>query len=121
MHGRAVNRAMVDHSYYYFDLRHYPRVGDYYCTRAHPTRVVCRAYTAPPSIGGHFITDIERGTSLGPVEDWEESDDFITICVQGWWVNVWAAARGGVHYAFRYPNEEVESWRAAGWLDGGHN
>ncbi len=65
-----------------------------------------------PPYGQHLAT-IEPGTYLGPVEDWNQSDQFATICVRNWWINVWSAA--GTYFAFPVPSIEVEGWHANGW------
>ena len=90
---------------------------EYWQTRPSPTRVVCRAYTAPPSLGGHLICTIQPGTFLGPVEDKEATDEFVTICVQGWWINVWGSKWGqnGTWFAHRVPDVEILLWEHDGW------
>ena len=96
--------------------RPFPRQGDYFRTRPPPTRVRCRAYTAPPNRGG-LICSITPGTTLGPVEASVHSGQFVTIMVRGWWVNVWSAERGGVNFAYRCEDAEVADWHFHGWLD----
>ena len=75
--------------------------------------IECIAY----GFDGHFITTIAPGTSLGPVENFRQTSEFSTICVKGWWINVWASAGGRVYYAARYPREDVTAWFQCGWRD----
>ena len=93
-------------------------LGQYYRSRCLPTAVRCKAYAQPPP-DGEYITTIAPGTYLGPVEDWQFSERFATICVRGYWINVWTRrANGeGVHFATVEPDVEVQRWRKQGWED----
>ena len=95
-----------------------PQAGDYFLTRPLPTTIRCRAYDAPPRVGGRLLNTIEPGTYLGPVEEVSVTADFTTILVRGVWVNVWARTRGGVQYARQVDPMTVEYWVGLGWRDG---
>jgi hypothetical protein len=96
-----------------------PRIvhGDYFRFRKQPTSIVGKAYTAPPDDGGgEFITIIDAGTYVGPVEAWLHTRDFSTILVQGYWMNVWAKHPRPTHFAHRIPRREVRTWEDRGWV-----
>ena len=88
-------------------------IGQYYRTRPRWSKVRCVAYDAPP-FDGRYITTISPGTTLGPVENYLQTAQFTTICVRGYWINVW---REGVHFAHRVPSREVRYWKSRGWYD----
>ena len=64
-----------------------------------PTSISCKAYATPPQgrgtppweWSGQYIATIEPATYLGPIESIARSDDFLTILVEGRWINVWSA------------------------------
>ena len=104
-----------------------PRVkyGQYYRTRSSPTGPVCKAYTGPPR-DGDWITNLAKGTYVGPVELWLDAPMYATICVRGYWINVWKAKRlGGLMsthrlydgdtFADAVPDDEVQGWIDRGW------
>ena len=90
-------------------------VGDYVQTKRLPTSIRCKAYTAPPQgrgaprweWSGQYIATIEPATYLGPIESIARSDDFLTIRVEDWWINVWSADFGGTKFAFKVPVKVV--------------
>ena len=96
-----------------------PRVtaGQYYRTRKEGA-IVCKAYDAPP-FKGTWKATLEKGITVGPVEEWVQDKNFTTILVRGYWINIWAAQgkRNGVSYAFLVDNAEVQEWKARGWRD----
>lgn len=61
----------------------------------------------------------EHGTYLGPVENFLNQPGFTTICVAGWWINVWSRHKGtpdvGTNYAFPVPENVVRGWHARDW------
>jgi len=91
-------------------------LGHYYRSRSLPTRIRCKAYDQPPP-HGWYITTIAPGTFLGPVENFYQSTHFATICVRGYWINVWGldATGEGVDFAYLVPTAEVQRWIAHGW------
>ena len=95
-----------------------PAVGDYYRTRGGHTRIRCKGYSAPPTVGGRWLGTCAPGTYLGPVEEFVSGCGFVTILVRGWWINI-SSEEGGrlVHFAYRVPPHEVLAWRRAGWYD----
>ena len=67
---------------------------------------------------------IPPGTYLGPVEKVEVGCGFLTVQVQGFWVNIWAAnmrrapIRGEMHgtnYAKVVPRAVAQRWKRSGW------
>ena len=98
-----------------------PRVGGYALTKPSPTKIRCKAYTAPPLRGGELITTIAPGTSLGPIEAEEQSEMFVTIQVRGYWINIWRAhwnspdQKGGTNYATLVTQPEIDDWEQHGW------
>ena len=96
-----------------------PFVGQYWCTYA---KNRCKAYTAPPLLGagGQKICTIQPGVTLGPVENWVSTPQYVTILVRGYWINVWCSSspRGNaVFFAHPVPVREVEGWKRHGWVD----
>ena len=75
----------------------------------------CVAYTAPPSVGGARLTSIAQGTFLGPVAQWEQTSEFTSIEVRGWWINIWAARPRPKLFATVVPPDTVDGWVARGW------
>ena len=65
-------------------------IGAYMQTKGGRTRIRCKGYTRPPGCGGHYIGTMRPGTTVGPIEDIQESEGFSTILEDGWWINVWA-------------------------------
>ena len=93
------------------------RLGGYFKTIGRNRHGIIRnAYTAPWPDGTH-ITNISPNTYLGPVENFLEGDRFTTICVRGWWINVWGSAPKGKVYAHNVPTTIVQAWYARGWRD----
>ena len=94
--------------------------GQYYRTRASSKGPVCKAYTEPP-FEGHWICNLAKGTTVGPVQIWIETPRYVTICVRKYWINIWAAYKGsiddGVAFADPVPDDEVQGWRERGWRD----
>ena len=104
-----------------------PRVaiGEYYRTKPRWQRTRCVAYDAPPYDGRKLAT-LAPNTVVGPVENHLSTDDFVTICVRGWWINIWAAKDMrrpqitypyGCKFARRVPDWEVRHWRSRGWRE----
>ena len=90
-----------------------PAAGDYYLTN-HSGRSVCKAYTAPPRIGGKYICTIAKGTYLGPVTAVEITVDFVTIEVRGYWINIWSKINNA-YFARRVRRVCVQHWVQCGW------
>ena len=91
--------------------------GDYVVTKKLPTRIRCKAYDNPPPYG-NLICVMEPETYLGPVERVCHSDEFTTIQVRGYWINVWSARdSGGVLFAYQVPRIVQDSWYEQGWVD----
>ena len=91
-------------------------LGSYVRTKPYPTRIRCKAYTAPYPDGLELRT-IDCNTCLGPVEKVLHTWEFCTIYVREYWINIWAAAGGGVDYARLVDDRELAEWYAAGWKD----
>ena len=92
--------------------------GHYLVTKQLPTAIRCKAYTHPlVNGGGEYITTIDPGTTIGPVEEVRFTGQFLSVLIRGYWINVWAADRGGVMFAYRVPEGIVRGWRARGWRD----
>ena len=101
-----------------------PVPGDYLRSRTHPyfrsmphnERVVCKGYTSPPSRPGRCIGTVSPGTYLGPVSDVEHTHHFVTVRINGWWINIWTSQGPGVDcYASLVPYPEVHLWERHGW------
>ena len=88
-------------------------LGDYFFTRPFG-RSICKAYTAPPRVGGHYICTIAKGTYLGPVTTVEVFGDFVSIEVRGYWINI-SSGKNNAVFAWKVPHEEVQSWERWGW------
>ena len=103
------------------DPRPWPQIGGYVQTKRHPTRIRCKAYTAPPvGDGGDLITTILPGTSLGPIQDVQQTPLFVTIQVKGWWINIWRSRNSvthnlGINYATVYEQADIDDWERHGW------
>ena len=73
-------------------------------TRGPPTRIVCKAYSAPIGTGaGVYLMSFDPGTLLGPVEEvrWHEELGYLTVRVGDYWINVYCRnGRRGVHFAY---------------------
>ena len=95
--------------------RPFPRLGTYVQAKRPPTSVVCKGYSAPPSIRGRRLGNIQAGSYLGPIVAVEQSDIFVSVLINGWWINIWTSQGGGTLFAFPVPDEEVQSWERRGW------
>ena len=103
-----------------------PSIGQYWRTRDDHPKIKCIAYTAPPSAhrhgdGGAYICTIAPGTTLGPVETWLSTPNFVTVLVREYWINVWhvSSGRNGreCFYAHPIPDQDCQAWRDSGWVD----
>ena len=88
-------------------------MGQYFLCRPLPTHIRCKAYDQPPDAGS-YITSLEPGTYLGPVDNFSHCDAYASICVGGYWVNVWCR---GVDFTYGVEEAEVLRWKARGWTD----
>ena len=81
------------------------QVGVMLRTRQPPTGVVCKAYSAPPGDGGHYLQSLEKGALIGPVEEVVWQRGFVSVRIGLGWVNVYKERLGrpGVHFAFVEP------------------
>ena len=90
-----------------------------YASRGYST-IQCRAYNGYPPEGQYLCT-LDPETSFGPVQAWVDGPVFSSVCVRGFWINVWKAhapnEQHGVWFAHPYPPWEVASWRRRGWWD----
>ena len=75
-----------------------------------PTAIRCIAYTQPPvpPYTGDQDSEFEPGTVFGPVEAYLHTAVFVTVLVDGSWINVWKYADSfpengdvGIDYAKR--------------------
>ena len=57
------------------------------------------------------------GTTVGPVEAIEDSDEFRTVLVQGHWVNIWSRRYGKIIHG-TVSHEVVQGWIDRGWRSG---
>ena len=90
--------------------------GQYWQTRNNVgTRVRCVGYTAPFPRGQKLAT-LEPGTYIGPVQDVVYSARFLTVLVNGWWINVYQCEEE-VAFAYPVPRTEVAHWHRCGWED----
>ena len=89
-------------------------IGQYYTTRPWWCRARCKAYDAPP-FDGRYITTIAPDTTLGPVENYLETTDYVFVCIRDYWINVWDRTYGV--FASRVPERELQQWRMRGWQD----
>ena len=110
-------------------LRPSPRPGDYIQTKPQPTRIVCKGYSQPPSCGGSYLGSLSSGIYIGPIVATEKTDRFVTVLIDGWWINIWRAKRDrslkrpherrfsseGVVYAHVITREEACLWERNGW------
>ena len=104
-----------------------PSRGDYYRSRLAPTRIRCKGYDAPldPATGqgGQYCGTMSPGTYFGPVEECLLTPTYLTVLVNGWWVNVWKMDNrafpnpSGTNFAHRVNPHEVARWKAQGWFD----
>ena len=106
-----------------------PRPGDYVQAKPRPTSIVCKGYSRPPRYNGNRLGTIPAGTYLGPIIAVEDSDRFVTVLIDGWWINIWRAKRHrdagghtgptfsseGVDYAHVITREEARRWEDDGW------
>ena len=106
-----------------------PRPGDYVQAKPRPTRIVCKGYSLPPSCRGDYLGTIPAGTYVGPITAIENSDRFVTVLIDEWWINIWRAKRNrnadgrlgsmfsseGVDYAHVITREEACLWERDGW------
>ena len=90
------------------------RVGQYILTKPSSSSVRCRAYDGPPSVGGNLICTIKPDTTIGPIEEIEDSYDFRAVLVRGFWVNIWSARRGKI-IAYTLYDDAVQRWVCRGW------
>ena len=60
---------------------------DYFQTVWH-WRTRCKRYDAPP-YGGRYIDTLDPGTIVGPITCVRHSARFMTVEVEGLWINVW--------------------------------
>ena len=119
-------RALPQPQYLAMAARPFPRPGDYIQARPPPTRVEVKGYSAPPSIGGNYVGRVTAGAYVGPIIAVEHSEQFVTVLVDGWWINIWSAnphpIRGnsrrstyGVDFAYVITQDEALSWERRGW------
>ena len=54
------------------------------------------------------------GTYFGPVQWVAKRGGFVTVLVNGWWINV---QNLGIDFAKRVPDDVVHSWHVRGWTD----
>ena len=66
---------------------------------------------------------------MGPITAIENSDRFVTVCIDEWWINIWRARRNrdadgrlrgmfsseGIDYAHVITREEACLWERDGW------
>ena len=104
--------------------RPYPRVGSYVRAKCHgkhhPTKIVCKGYYAAPSVArvgsdSGWLGNIEPGTYLGPIAAVDQSERYVSVFINGWWINIWSTERGGTTFAFPVPDQEVRRWVRRGW------
>ena len=104
-----------------------PRKGNYCQCKPLPTRIRCKAYDVPPSVGIRSGKDphtvMKPGEYLGPVEEMEHTPTFVSILVKGYWINIWRAdgkgikAKGkGVDFASIVDEVTVARWVLNGWI-----
>ena len=107
-----------------------PERGEYWHSKRHPTRIVCKAYLYPPSEHCDGLAPLYsycQGEELGLIHDVDHSEKFVAVRVQDFqvarrlvWVNVWRATPGRDHgdsYAYRTEDAVVQGWRDRGWTD----
>ena len=49
----------------------------------------CKVYDGPPRMG-RYIRTLEVEEIFGPVLEWLDSDDFVSIRSEEGWINIWA-------------------------------
>ena len=119
-------RALPQPQYLAMAARPFPRPGDYIQARPPPTRVVVKGYSAPPSMKGNYVGTVPPGVCVGPIMDTEHSAQFVTVLIDEWWINVWAAKplpkhgnsrrfSSGVDYARVITQDEACAWQRNGW------
>ena len=79
--------------------------GDYFRTRGSGSSR-CKAYSAPPGIGGRYICTVKQGIYLGPVGEYELTDRYLIIEVRSYWINVWDCSNH-VSFAHRVHDEKL--------------
>ena len=100
--------------------RPYPRVGTYVRAKCPPTKIVCKGYYGAPSVArvgsdSGWLGNIQPGSYLGPIAAVDHSERFVSVLVNGWWINIWASEGGGRTFAFPVPGQEVRRWERRGW------
>ena len=55
------------------------------------TKIRLKGYTAPPP-SGISIQTIDPAATLGPVQRVVHSQDFTSVLINSWWINVWASS-----------------------------
>ena len=51
------------------------------------------------------------GAYIGPVTEVKETDKYVSVCVKGWWFDVWMRTRGKERLGTRYANQVTETDR----------
>ena len=94
--------------------------GQYILTKPRASWITCDAYESPPvGHGARFITTIAPDTYIGPVSAVLQSDRVVCVFCEGYFMNIWEAARGttdyGKSYAFVISQNESDLWCLNGW------
>ena len=90
------------------------QIGRYFLTKPASSSVRCRAYDAPPSLGGTKMCTIQPNTTIGPIEAVEDTYQFRAVLVRGFWINVWSASSGKL-IKHVIQDEVVRRWVQHGW------
>ena len=101
------------------------KVGDYVRTKCSAgTQIRCKAYSEPTfylnETGrllylGDYITTIEPGTYLGPVEDIASNPFYVAIKVKEYWINV-IDKKKNTAFATKVPMYCIREWERHGWI-----
>ena len=80
----------------------WPRLekGQYYMTNPE-TKFRCEAYDARPPMGSCCKT-FAPGSVIGPVEEYDYTSKFASICVGNRWINVWRARSRGASWGTNF-------------------
>ena len=93
--------------------------GDFLITNDRGTSR-CKVYTAPPHVGGQYVRTLDQGEVIGPIEVVLLSEEFVTIYVDGIYINVERRRVFGAHvgnsrkFARKLTRSEIRHYHATG-------
>ena len=74
----------------------------------HPwSRSRCKGYDAPPHVGGRYLYTLPPDSLIGPIEVVVTSETFVSVLVDGAYINLWSRSSNSVLLARRATDSEV--------------